>query len=71
LKFWLTPVLDVFIAYHPVLLLWDDSYKRNVGAMIPQGTDQTPEDMAAAVLFFIDNPHVTGQTINVDGGCCC
>jgi meso-butanediol dehydrogenase/(S,S)-butanediol dehydrogenase/diacetyl reductase len=39
--------------------------------MIPQGIDQTPEDMAAAVLFFIDNPHVTGQTINVDGGCCC
>ncbi|MEA4925413.1 MAG: SDR family NAD(P)-dependent oxidoreductase [Syntrophomonadaceae bacterium] len=48
----------------------EDSYKRNVGVMIPQGTDQTPEDMAAAVLFFIDNPHVTGQTINVDGGCC-
>ncbi|HEX3012405.1 MAG TPA: SDR family NAD(P)-dependent oxidoreductase [Syntrophomonadaceae bacterium] len=49
----------------------EDSYKRNVGIMIPQGTDQTAEDMAAAVLFFIDNPHVTGQTLNVDGGCCC
>ncbi|MGI5920236.1 MAG: SDR family NAD(P)-dependent oxidoreductase [Syntrophomonadaceae bacterium] len=49
----------------------EESYKRNVAAMIPQGIDQTPEDMAAAVLFFIDNPHVTGQTINVDGGCCC
>ena len=49
----------------------EESYKRNVEAMIPQGIDQTPEDMAAAVLFFIDNPHVTGQTINVDGGCCC
>jgi meso-butanediol dehydrogenase/(S,S)-butanediol dehydrogenase/diacetyl reductase len=49
----------------------EESYKRNVEAMIPQGIDQTAEDMAAAVLFFIDNPHVTGQTLNVDGGCCC
>jgi len=46
------------------------SYKRNVTSMIPQGTDQTPEDMAKAVLFFIMSPHVTGQTVNVDGGCC-
>lgn len=48
----------------------EDSYKRNVGIMIPQGTDQTPEDMARLVLFFIDSPHVTGQIVNVDGGCC-
>jgi len=48
----------------------EESYKRNVTSMIPQGTDQTPEDMAKAVLFFIMSPHVTGQTVNVDGGCC-
>ncbi|MCM0760827.1 SDR family NAD(P)-dependent oxidoreductase [Sporomusa sphaeroides DSM 2875] len=47
----------------------EESYQRNVQAMIPQGVDQTPEDMAKAVLFFIDSPHVTGQTLNVDGGC--
>jgi len=49
----------------------EESYKRCVSSMIPQGIDQTAEDMAAAVLFFIDNPHVTGQTVNIDGGCCC
>jgi len=48
----------------------EDSYKRNVGIMIPQGTDQTAEDMAKAVLYFIDSPHVTGQTLSVDGGTC-
>lgn len=48
----------------------EESYKRCVNSMIPQGTDQTPEDMAEAVLFFIMSPHVTGQSLNVDGGCC-
>lgn len=47
----------------------EESYKRCVSTMIPQGVDQTPEDMAKAVLFFINSPHVTGQTLNVDGGC--
>ncbi|MDF2569678.1 MAG: fabG 1, partial [Sporomusa sp.] len=47
----------------------EESYKRCVTSMIPQGVDQTPEDMAQAVLFFIDNAHVTGQTLNIDGGC--
>jgi meso-butanediol dehydrogenase/(S,S)-butanediol dehydrogenase/diacetyl reductase len=47
----------------------EESYKRCVNNMIPQGVDQTPEDMAKAVLFFICNPCVTGQTLNVDGGC--
>jgi meso-butanediol dehydrogenase/(S,S)-butanediol dehydrogenase/diacetyl reductase len=48
----------------------EESYRRCVTSMIPQGSDQTPEDMAAAVLFFLNSPHVTGQTLNVDGGCC-
>jgi meso-butanediol dehydrogenase/(S,S)-butanediol dehydrogenase/diacetyl reductase len=36
--------------------------------MIPQGVEQTPEDMAKLALFFVYSDHVTGQSVNVDGG---
>lgn len=35
---------------------------------IPLGRKGDPEDVAAAVLFLVQNDYVTGQTINVDGG---
>ncbi len=47
----------------------EDSYQRNVDAFIPQGVPQTEEDMATAVMFLAVSDHVTGQAINVDGGC--
>lgn len=47
---------------------WDKSFARNVSAMIPQGVEQTPEDMAKLALFFVYSDHVTGQSVNVDGG---
>jgi meso-butanediol dehydrogenase/(S,S)-butanediol dehydrogenase/diacetyl reductase len=47
---------------------WDESYVRNVSAMIPQGVEQTPEDMAKLALLFVYSEHVTGQSVNVDGG---
>jgi meso-butanediol dehydrogenase/(S,S)-butanediol dehydrogenase/diacetyl reductase len=47
---------------------WEESFKRSVESMIPQGVEQTPEDMAKLTLFFIYSDHVTGQAINVDGG---
>lgn len=46
----------------------EESFKRNVGNMIPQGKSQTPMDMAKAVMFLINSEHVTGQAIIVDGG---
>ena len=35
---------------------------------VPLGRKGSPEDVAAAVLFLIENDYVTGQTLNVDGG---
>lgn len=46
----------------------EESYERNVRAMIPQGEPQTAEDMAEAVVFLAVSDHVTGQAIYVDGG---
>lgn len=46
----------------------EQSWKRNYSAMIPQGRPQTVEDMGALALYFITNPNVTGQSVNVDGG---
>ena len=48
----------------------EQSYQRNVAAMIPQGEPQTEEDMAEAVMFLALSDHVTGQAIGVDGGAC-
>lgn len=46
----------------------EQSYQRNIGAMIPQGEPQTEEDMAEAIMFLAVSDHVTGQAISVDGG---
>lgn len=35
---------------------------------IPLGRLAAPEEIAAAVVFLIDNGYVTGQTLTVDGG---
>ncbi|UXH78314.1 SDR family oxidoreductase [Roseateles amylovorans] len=37
-------------------------------ASLPAGRVGRPEDLAAAVLFAIDNPFVTGTVIDVEGG---
>lgn len=46
----------------------EQSYQRSVAGFIPQGRDQTAEDMGALALYFATNPNVTGQSVNVDGG---
>ncbi len=35
---------------------------------LPLKVSGDPEDIARAVLFFVDNPYVTGQILAVDGG---
>ena len=37
-------------------------------ASLPAGRYGRPEDLAAAYLFAIDNPFVTGSVVDVDGG---
>ncbi len=46
----------------------EESWKRNLDTIIPQGRDQTPADMGALAVYFATNDNVTGQAINVDGG---
>ncbi|QES87681.1 SDR family NAD(P)-dependent oxidoreductase [Rhizosphaericola mali] len=46
----------------------EQSWERNKVNLIPQGVDQSPEDIAEAVLFIAGAKHITGQAIAVDGG---
>lgn len=46
----------------------DEAFRRIVREMIPQGVDQTAEDMGKLAVFLTTQSHVTGQAINVDGG---
>jgi meso-butanediol dehydrogenase/(S,S)-butanediol dehydrogenase/diacetyl reductase len=46
----------------------EQSWERNKQAIIPQGIDQKPEDIADAVVFIAKSPRITGQAIAVDGG---
>lgn len=40
----------------------------NAAASLPAGRSGAPQDLAAAYLFVIDNPFVTGSIVDVDGG---
>lgn len=46
----------------------EQSWARNQKVMIPQGEAQSPEDMGDLAVYFATSPHVTGQSVNVDGG---
>lgn len=47
---------------------FDQPFEESLEANIPQGTEQTPEEMADLAVYFATNPSVTGQAVNVDGG---
>lgn len=51
-------------------LSYDEWTGRKVRAVVPLGKWQTPDDIAAMIVFLSSNraAAVTGQTINVDGG---
>ena len=48
-------------------LLSDDKFKA-LHALSPLGRSSTPEDVAAAVKFALENASITGTTLLVDGG---
>jgi len=39
-----------------------------IGAKLPLGTSGRPEDVVEAVMFLVQNPWITGETLVVDGG---
>lgn len=46
----------------------EQSWERNKSTLIPQGVDQSPEDIAEAVIFISQAKHMTGQAVAIDGG---
>jgi 2-hydroxycyclohexanecarboxyl-CoA dehydrogenase len=54
----------------PERLSYQDWADRKIQAMVPLGKWQTPEAIADMIVFLSSDraAHVTGQTINVDGG---
>lgn len=51
-------------------LSYDEWAERKIRAVVPLGRWQTPEDIAAMLVFLSSDraAQVTGQTVNVDGG---
>ena len=47
-----------------------ETAQRRLGASIPLGRLTTPEDVAKAIVWFTrdEASHVTGQSLNVNGG---
>ena len=48
--------------------LIDAERVRSAHRMTPLGRSSTPDDVAAAVRFVLENPSITGTTLLVDGG---
>jgi meso-butanediol dehydrogenase/(S,S)-butanediol dehydrogenase/diacetyl reductase len=44
------------------------AYAAAIERMVPLGREQTPEDIAGAVLYLLSAPNVTGVSLNVAGG---
>jgi 2-hydroxycyclohexanecarboxyl-CoA dehydrogenase len=51
-------------------LTYEEWGRRKIGSLVPLGKWQTPEAIADMIVFLSSDrsSHVTGQTINVDGG---
>jgi pteridine reductase len=47
---------------------WDADAAARLAATTPLGRIGNPDDVVGAVLYLLDAPFVTGQTITVDGG---
>ncbi len=54
----------------PERMSYDEWTERKIRAVVPLGKWQTPESIADMIVFLSSDraAHVTGQTINVDGG---
>ncbi|MEM1723657.1 MAG: 3-oxoacyl-ACP reductase family protein [Candidatus Jordarchaeales archaeon] len=48
--------------------LLPDELKQKLAALVPLGRIARPDEVASAVIFLLENDHVTGITIDVNGG---
>jgi len=59
-------------AVSPGIINWQKGtsakLKKKILARIPAGRTGSPQDVAQAVKFLIENDYITGQIINIDGG---
>lgn len=46
----------------------DPDRKRELANDLPAGHVAEPEDVADAILFCMTNPHLSGETLRIDGG---
>ena len=46
----------------------DPNYDTHWGGVAPAGRAGRPDDVARALLFLVENPYITGETLVVDGG---
>jgi pteridine reductase len=67
----LAPAITVN-AVAPGVVTWpegiDEAGKKRQLGFIPAGRIAQPQEIAAAVVFLLQNDYITGQVINVDGG---
>ena len=59
-------------AVSPGIISWQKGVtieqKKRMLAAVPAGRAGSPEEVAQAVKFLIENDYITGQVINIDGG---
>jgi pteridine reductase len=47
---------------------WEAPHYASIIEKVPLGREGDPQDVAKAILFLVNSPHISGQVITVDGG---
>ncbi len=47
---------------------WEAPHYASIIEKVPLGREGNPQDVAKAILFLVNSPHLSGQVITVDGG---
>lgn len=47
---------------------WEAAHFASIIEKVPLGRKGNPQDVAKAILFLVNSPHLSGQVITVDGG---
>jgi NAD(P)-dependent dehydrogenase (short-subunit alcohol dehydrogenase family) len=47
---------------------WEAPHYASIIEKVPLGREGEPDDVAKAIIFLVNSPHLSGQVITVDGG---